>query len=411
MRQLAALTTCPLLLPDGRVIETPGFDDDSGILFDPQGVVFPPVPARPTREMAVIALDVLKWPFADFPFVDQAAWSVLWSALLSSTARMALPFVPCHAFDAPAAGTGKSKLVNCCSILVTGRECAAISQALDETEFEKKLAAVLLAGDPLVSIDNCTRAIDDPLLCMVLSEPEVQIRILGLSKTAIIPNRALLFANGNNFAFAGDMLRRGLVGRLDAKVERPELREFETEDPIVILKRERPRLVVAALTLLRAYIIAGQPDPQPPLGGFEDWSRLVRDALVWLGEEDPVLTIEDARDADPERQALVAVLTHWDVILGSRRVSAKDATDEASRFSMTPTATNPNHITYNYPDFRAALMAIAGDRGRVDSLRLGKWLGANKNKVVSDARIVADGILAGIAQWRMQHRQTDGSWL
>ena len=224
LRQLSALTTCPLLLPDGRIVERPGFDEKSGILFDPQGVTFPPVPAHPTRDEARAALQELKEPFKEFPFVDNKARSVLWSGLLSSVSRMALGFVPCHAFDAPAAGTGKSKLVNCCSILVTGRECAAISQASDEVEFEKKLGAVLLAGDPLVSIDNCTRAIDDPLLCMVVSEAEVQIRILGLTKMAILPNRTLLFANGNNFRFAGDMLRRGLRGCLDAGVERPELR-------------------------------------------------------------------------------------------------------------------------------------------------------------------------------------------
>jgi hypothetical protein len=409
--QLAALTTCPLLRADGTILDRPGFDAATGVLFAPQGVEFPAVAAWPTRNAAVAALEFLKAPFTEFPFVDNASRAVFLSALLSAVTRLAVPHVPCHAFDAPAAGTGKSKLVDCVAVLLTGRECGVVSQAEDETEFEKKLGAVVLAGDAIVSIDNCQRPVDDQFLCMLLTQPEVKIRILGLSKDANIPTNALIFANGNNFHFGGDMLRRGLLGRLDAACERPELRQFTTEDPVHLLKRERPQYVVAALTVLRAYLAAGQPQTSPhsPLGGFEIWSRLIRDGLIWLGESDPVDTIEAARAEDPDQQKLEAVVTQWSMVLDDRAVTTREVIAEASGFDLTPTSHNPNHITYCRPEFRNALLDVAGDRGRLSVQRLGNWLAQHKNKVVGQYRLTMATMLLGNNRWQVQ-RNDNGRW-
>jgi hypothetical protein len=48
LRKLAAITTGPVLRPDGTVLDTPGFDQQTGILFDPRGTYFPSIPATPT---------------------------------------------------------------------------------------------------------------------------------------------------------------------------------------------------------------------------------------------------------------------------------------------------------------------------------------------------------------------------
>ena len=36
-----------------------------------------------------------------------------------------------------------------------------------------------------------------------------------------------------------------------------------------------------------------------PFGGFDDWSKIVRAPLVWLGVPDPVETLEAGRALDP----------------------------------------------------------------------------------------------------------------
>jgi hypothetical protein len=418
--QLKALASCPLLLGNGRILSKPGFDAASGILFYDQGVEFPSVPERPTREQAGEALAFLTHPFRDYPFVDDASKSVLRSLLLSTVSRFAFPFAPCHGFDAASAGTGKSKLFDCASIMLTGRECAVVSQPKDASEFEKKLFAELLAGNPLVSIDNCDEPLDHPFLCMTITQRYVKSRLLGLSKNPEIPNTVIIGANGNNFSFAGDMLRRGITGRLDAGVEKPWERVFASEDPVIVFKRDRAKLVAAALTVLRAYVAGGRPRQDAlPLGGFDGWCRTVRDPILWLGGDDPCVTIESARKADPERQKLEGVVTLWRDVIQDRSVTARTVIEEATRSSLDPLPNYPNHIAYHWPAFRHALLDVAAVRGDIDTDRLGKWLGNNKGNVVtlSDrqgescvCRLVADPPLHGNRRWRLEQRQSDGSW-
>ena len=53
-----------------------------------------------------------------------------------------------------------------------------------------------------------------------------------------------------------------------------------------------------------------------PFGGFEDWSEQVREGLVWLGEADPVDTVQLVQDTDPETEALEEVVDYWKNKLG-----------------------------------------------------------------------------------------------
>ena len=203
LRNLVAITTCPVLRPDGTVLDTPGFDINTGILFDPQGVEYPQVPEALSRDAALAALNELKQLIYEFPFVDGPSRSVALSGLLTSVSRLALSTAPMHAFDAPAAGTGKSKLADCCAVIATGHECPVISQGDDETEMEKRLGAALIGGDRIVSIDNCERPLGGQLVCQVLTQSLVKVRVLGLSKLVTVPNIPLYFATGNNLRTRG----------------------------------------------------------------------------------------------------------------------------------------------------------------------------------------------------------------
>jgi putative DNA primase/helicase len=393
------LTCCPLMLSDGRIIDRPGFDAASGILFNPQGADFPPIPNEPSQDEAIKARDHLRALFSELPFVDDTSKAVLLSALLTATSRPAYSCAPLFAFDAPAAGTGKSKLVDCCSILANGYECPVVSQGDDKNEFEKRLGTELIEGARMISIDNCEQPLGGVLLNQTMTQQFIKVRILGQSKAPLIANSAMVFATGNNLRFYGDMLRRGLICRLDAGVERPELRSFKQRDPVEVLRDNRALYVADALIILRAYHGAKDRVSTPPFGGFEGWSRLVRDALVWLGEKDPVSTIETARAEDPERQRLAAVILQWNAVLSDRSLTASEAVQTAS-------AVDKNKFTY--PDFRNALLEIAGDRGQINSYRLGKWLGRNKLKAVGAHRFAPDTPAYGNARWRLQTRNNEG---
>ena len=92
--------------------------------------------------------------------------------------------------------------------------------------------------------------------------------------------------------------------------------------------------MAAALTLLRAFIVAGRPGLSEiePFGRFEDWSNLVRGALIWLGEADPCNTRGMIVQQDNKREALTALMNAWQKTIGFRKwVAAKEILDTAEK--------------------------------------------------------------------------------
>src|SRR5262249_49171525 len=158
------------------------------------------------------------------------------------------------------------------AMLATGRLMPVISQGRTEEEFEKRLGAALLAGDAVISIDNCDQELSSALLCQALTQQHLNIRVLGFSRNVETPINAAIFATGNNLTIAGDLGRRTLLCTLDAHCERPELRTFAV-DVLEMIRANRGPLVAAALTVLRAWQVARQSErvELSPFGSFEIW--------------------------------------------------------------------------------------------------------------------------------------------
>ena len=211
----------------------------------------------------------------------------------------------------------------------------------------------------------------------------------------------MIFATGNNLSVVGDMTRRTILCSLDPNCERPELREFKTH-PLDMIRQHRARYVLAALTVLRAFHVAGRPPQNAPLGSFEVWSGWVRDALLWCGETDPVVTMERTREDDPKLEALSNVLHQWETVIGEQRVSTTEVIDAAT---MTNSGGfDPNAKKFVNAEFREALLRVAGDGGAISSRRLGKWLALVKGRIVNGKRVVAGGIVAGVARWKLERK-------
>jgi hypothetical protein len=211
-----------------------------------------------------------------------------------------------------------------------------------------------------------------------------------------VPSNAALFATGNNLTVIGDMTRRTLMCSLDPNCERPELRKF-TAVPLDTIRGDRPRYVTAALVVLRAYHVAGRPKLVAPLGSFESWSNWVRSALIWAGEKDPCATMEKVRATDPKLEALAVVTQIWASLIGEVRTSVKNVIDVAT----SSTVEHFGRVIFQNPAFREALLVVAGDGGSVNSRRLGNWLAKNKGRIVGNMKIVDDGVLQGIGQWKL----------
>jgi hypothetical protein len=397
---LHAVATAPTMRPDGSIIDKPGFDRASGVYYDPRGVAFPAVPLAPTRALAREALDRLLELIGSCDFVDEASRSTALFGMFTAVVRTALDVAPLHAFTAPVAGSGKSMLVDLASIMANGHRTPVMALGQRDDELEKALKGALLGGDVLGCIDNCERPLGGDLLSQICTQSLVNVRPFQTLTNQRVVNRIALFATGNNLQLVGDVTRRALVGGLDPQCERPGLREFETENPCVIAMRERSALVVAILSIVRAFVLAGCPQETAALGSYESWSRWVRDPLIWLGCTDPALTMEAARGSDPRLSALKTILAQWSAQLGDARVTAQQVIAAAGETALQG---------FRCPEFRDALLVVASERGAINSRRFGKWLAASAGRRVTvdidgrpSARVLCrDGERFGVALWRV----------
>ena len=405
---LVGIFNCPSITAGGQLLDQPGYDPKTGILFDPLGVEFPRVPDCPSKRQAEKALARILQTLETFDFVSDDDRAVALSLDLTIIARRGLAFAPLHGFDAPVAGSGKSKLVDIASILATGHEAGVVSLGKNQEEAQKVLSSMLMRGDPLIAIDNLDQPLEGALLNQALTQTQVELRVLGLSKMVTARTTALMTATGNNLIVLGDATRRGVVGRLDPKVERPELRSF-TYDPIADAKENRGELVVAVLTILKAYHSAGRPNPPTPLQSFTAWSNTVRGALLWLGQGDPVNTMRRLRSTDPTITNLRAFLTAWREQFRDKATTSAAAIARAEELAAPFPMNGRLDERHAHPLFRAALLQVAGRGGRIDVRALGAYLGKSADRVIdigTDSKrdlVALEGgsLLHGNRRWRV----------
>lgn len=341
---------------------------------------------------------------AEVPFVEHEEYgavsrSVFLSALLSALIRPILPAVPLHALSAPTPGSGKSILVHGICILVTGHPCPMLSQSANEEEAAKVLSSALMAGYPVICFDNCEEPLGGAILCQAVSEPYLSVRILGKSELKKITNSAMYFATGNNLTLTGDIIRRAMRCTIDAKQERPEERKFTTARPDLAMNANRPDLVAAGLTVLRAFLVAGAPvSGFEPVGTFEAWSRMVRDCLIWLGEPDPWLSTEQIRNEDPAIENNIAALRALFETFATGKFTTKEVVDAA--FEREVDGEN-FHTSGKYvnPVLNDALRVVTNNA--VNSQNLGNWLRVLKDRPYCGFVVTQAGKIDGHNRWQV----------
>jgi putative DNA primase/helicase len=334
---LTGIIMAPTLRHDGTILDSPGYDEETGLLYIPGETTFPAIPTTPTKADALQAFDVLATLFQDFPFREPYDRSAAYAALFTALIRHAIPgFVPAFGVSAPAAGTGKTLFVDTVSTVATGRPAPKLSQPPTEEEWGKQLLACALEGDPLILIDNCTHTIASSELCKALTAEVIKGRILGLSKNGEAPQNAVYFLTGNNLSFRSDIVRRVIPITMESPLERPETRTgFTITDPLVTWARaQRPALVCAALTILRAYSLATDKPTVPTLGSFEEWCTMICGPLVWLGLANPIDGTADLKEHDEDREQVREFLLAWHAIYGGRSITLKQAKEDIGLFGQ-----------------------------------------------------------------------------
>ena len=419
---LEGIVCSPTLRPDGSILAQPGYDASTGLYLDFNGTTFPEVPTSPTFDEARSALGRLAEVFEDFPFAVREPSAGTTNPHLSASLAGGLTLVgrpaiagnvPLFGVTATAAGSGKGKLVDAISLLGTGRCVPKMGQTLDDNEELKRLLALALEGTSVCCIDNVTHPLGNQYLDMALTAQTITGRILGQTQTAEAPWHAVLFATGNNLSYRGDMTRRVVPIALDPKMEKPEERSgFRHPNLEAWVQQERPRLVIAALTILRAYFVAGCPSQGlTPYGSFQPWSDLVRNAVVWLGEADPCEGRQDlAAQTDETYEQLATLLTAWEACYPldakgtSKAMTINQVKQDMALYTASTGTAAKDAAPTTWDELQQALIAFDRryDGKNLNTNRVGHAFRAIEGRVIDSKRLRRHGEYRHNALWRIE---------
>jgi hypothetical protein len=381
---LTGIISAPILREDGRLLDKSGYDAATG-LYLVSGEDWSRIPEQPTRADLKAAVRTLLAPFAEFPFVADEDRAVHLACILTAIQRPLLGACPIFGYSAPAQRSGKSLLAESAAIIATERAAPATAMSGEREEIRKMITSTLREGHLIINLDNVEHPLASPDLAKVITQGEYQDRALGTNRMLRLLTNVLWTATGNNLVFRGDLSSRALLCRIDARVESPESRTFKIPQLEAYIKSNRKHLVAAALTILRAYHVAGRPRQQvKPWGGFDDWSASIREPLVWLGLGDPCKTRTVVLVDDPEREESLAA------------VRALHEVFEGNEF----TAKRIIHRCESNNSLRTAMVA-AGRQKEIDSRSLGWWLRRVHDRILGGLRLELSRQVSGVARWRV----------
>ena len=392
---LRGLTRQPYLRPDGSLMMASGYDLSTGMfgVFDAREFS---IPQNPTRAHAEAALVILKDLLTEFSLGHAADLGATLAAVLTAAVRPSLVHAPMIHVRAHMVGSGKSYLCELITAFATPQRGTPTTFPGDDEECRKLLLAELLRAPAVIEFDNLTGdLVAHKSLCTALTSEHMSGRILGVSKTATVNTRALFLSSGNNVGPVQDMTRRCITINLSPDCEVPAARSFERPELVRDVLRERGWYVAAALTIVRAWIVAGRPKTVcKSLAGYGDWSDLCRQPLLWMGLADPTESVFMAMAEDPDRETLVRLLCAWQKIFGKTPAMVRDAVKQAA-------------LCHNeHAELREVLHDIADERGEINRRKLGWWIRRHAGRIVGGLRFVRASGNRSAEAWQVEGTST-----
>lgn len=384
----------PVFFEDGRPQVTPGYHTASRTFYAPlPGFSLPQIPDRPSSGDLEKALGFIGELFWDFPFAGDCERAHAIALVLLPSARELIDGpTPLNIVEAPAPGTGKGLLIDVLAYAVLGRWPAMMTEGESEDEWRKRITSKLIGLPSVIVIDNLRRRLDSAALSSALTASCWEDRILGQTKIARLPIRCVWMGSGNNPSLSHEMSRRTVRIRLDAKVDRPWLRQgFKHPDLRGWVKERRPDLVWATLTLIRAWIAAGRPLWQGPvLGMFDSWSKVIGGILEVAGIKGFLGNLNDLYEKSDAEGAVWRgfVIAWWDKF-ESQEVGVSELFELAGALDEPP--------------------ELGKGSEKSQRTRLGREMVKMRDRQFGDLRIVLAGERKRAKKWRLISMPTPAS--
>lgn len=326
VRALRSVTTTPTVRHDGTILDTPGYDPDTRMMYLPEpGLNVPTVSDKPTPEEVKAARDFLCQIVAEFPFVEDYHRANWFGALFTPAMRAMLPPpYPQFIIDAPAPGSGKSYLATILRTVHGG--VFRVGLPSDETEFVKSIMTILLdTTAPVVTFDNVRGAVKSAKYEALLTSSEFDDRVLGAIKSGKAPNDRLWTLTANNAVIDGDLARRSYWVTIDPGAPRPHERTGFRLNLKTWVPANRGKILHAILTVARAWSLAGKPCAKAKRGDeYADWDAAMEGMLSWAGIADN-FGVADKRHLDSDEDMEFALfLSAVYEVMGSQSFKMND---------------------------------------------------------------------------------------
>lgn len=383
--RLAGLTNSPVLLDDGCILLTPGYDWRSGWYYNPANRrCVPHVPEHPTREDAIYAARYLReHPFGGFPFASDTDWANTLAFAVAVPLRSRLGHIPLIEVAATKPRTGKTKLVNTVSLITSGQYACSLTYSRSEEEMRKQITAALRGASSIINFDNVESELKSASLTKLLTDAEWADRLMTTHTTVILPNNKVWTTTMNNGRLGGDLPYRAMRIALDAKRPDPWARpttDFRCHPLEDYCLRERGVLLGHLLTLVRAYDEAGRPPAKqvPTLGGYDTFTHTVGGILEYAGVEGVLDNLEDVIGTGEAEW--VFFLLHVMSCIGGEPFTATALLEHFHRQSIV----QPLPLD-GFPDDVAEV--LSGSTANHAVYKLGKLLGRHKGTRYGDLGI------------------------
>ena len=375
LRDLHGVTHTPTMRADGSILDVPGYDVETGMLYlpDPRLTV-PAIPKHPTAAEIRAAVELILTPIAEFPFVsddDRATWIGL---AFTPTLRPLLPGpYQMGVNTATNPGSGKTLLTKMLTTLHGGVQRGEMPR--DSDELRKSITAALMdTTAPIITFDNLTGVVRSPVLESLLTSKTWTDRWLGQNKSVTATNDRLWLATGNNAQFGGDLARRIATAALDPPEADPHLRTgFKIKDLDAWMRRHRSELLAAILTVARGWVNAGRPAEDVRSDDYAEWVKGLTGLMEWA--EFPGTfggsTTDVAVSSDDEEwhHFLVALFQ----VFGSTPFTTKELVDKISTHGgMTSGRLDAAVLPGDLADKFSRISSMGSDGGFRKSV--GRWL-------------------------------------
>ena len=291
--KVSGIIEAPLVTPDGRVLNTRGFDEGTG-LYMSESVELGVLPT-PAEAWVILTTEML----GEFTFASPLDQAVAVAMMVSAVQRKSVDKAPAFLLTASEQGSGKTTLALAIHATLTGRSAPLRSWVSNFEESRKQLLSMLMEAPLTIIYDNVYdgSTIACPHLATVLTTPEWTDRVLGVSDDRAVSTKATFIATGNNVKLSADLASRFMPCRLLKRAGYG----YKHPDVITYCRANRARWLGAALAL--AFDRGAEVH-----GRFPEWDHTVGGAICRASGVDIYEAFTTAAEDSDEIQRKVALL-------------------------------------------------------------------------------------------------------